>query len=100
MKNKFSAVLIFCLVILAFPALAQKGGFPELKQLQSPQNPRIGFMIHGGAGVIKKGSLTPEREKEYRARLEEALFAGYKALQDGRSSLDAVEIAIRMLEDS
>jgi len=81
-------------------ALGQKAAHPEIKQLQSPQNPRIGFIIHGGAGVIKKGSFTPEQEAEYRAKLTEALTAGYKALQDGKSSLDAVEIAIRILEDS
>jgi beta-aspartyl-peptidase (threonine type) len=56
--------------------------------------------MHGGAGVIRKGSLSPEREKEYRAKLEEAVMAGYRALQAGKSSLDAVEIAIRILEDS
>ncbi len=57
-------------------------------------------MIHGGAGVIKKGSLSPEKEKQYRAKLEEAVLAGYKSLQSGKNSLDAVETAIRMLEDS
>jgi beta-aspartyl-peptidase (threonine type) len=60
----------------------------------------LGFVIHGGAGVISRGSISPEREKEYKAKLEEALVAGYKALQEGRSGLDAVEIAIRILEDS
>lgn len=90
------------LIWLSLPltAFAQKGGFTEMKQLQSPQNPRIGFIIHGGAGSMKKGSMTPEKEKEYRDKLTEALLAGYKALQDGKSSLDAVEIAIRMMEDS
>lgn len=78
----------------------QKGSFPEIKQLQSPQYPRLGFMIHGGAGSMKNGSMTPENEKEYRDKLTEALLAGYKALQDGKTSLDAVEIAIRMMEDS
>lgn len=89
-------------LILAFvwSAFGQKGAHTEIKQLQSPQNPRIGFIIHGGAGVIKKGSLTPEREAEYKAKLTEAVTAGYRALQDGKSSLDAVEIAIRILEDS
>lgn len=79
---------------------SQKSGFPEMKQLQSPQNPKLGFMIHGGAGVITKGSLTPEKEKEYRAKLEEAVLTGYKKLQEGKSGLDAVEAAIRILEDS
>ncbi|MDH3531068.1 MAG: isoaspartyl peptidase/L-asparaginase, partial [Acidobacteriota bacterium] len=52
------------------------------------------------AGVIKRGSLTPEREKEYRAKLEEAVLAGYKVLKEGKSGLDAIEAAIVILEDS
>lgn len=98
--KRATTILLMLWLIIPSTALSQKGEFGEIKQLQSPQNPRIGFIIHGGAGVIKRGSLTPEREKEYRVKLEEALLAGYKALQDGKSSLDAVEIAIRMLEDS
>ena len=92
--------LVWMLALIAMPVAAQKGGFPEIKQLQGPQNPRLGFVIHGGAGVIKKGSLTPEQEKEYRVKLEEAVTAGYKALQAGKTSVEAVEVAIRILEDS
>lgn len=93
---------VFLIILLLLPTLvfAQKGSFAEVKQLQSPQTPRLGFMIHGGAGVITRGSLTPEKEKEYRAKLEDAVLAGYKALQDGKSGLDAIETAIRILEDS
>ena len=96
-----------CLTVIATLVLlsniwvvAQKGSKPGIVQLQGPQNPRLGFVIHGGAGVISKGSLTPEKEKEFRAKLEEAVLAGYRALQAGKSSLDAVEIAIRIMEDS
>ena len=100
--KRIIAIFLFVCLLLPLSAFAQmqKGGFAETKQLQSPQNPRIGFIIHGGAGSMKKGSMTPEREKEYRDKLTEALLAGYKALQDGKTSLDAVEIAIRMMEDS
>lgn len=98
MKKVISFILIGILFCLPIPA--QRGRFSEIKQLQSPQNPRLGFMVHGGAGVISKGSLTPEKEAEYKKKLEEAVLAGYKALQDGKSGLDAVEIAIRILEDS
>ena len=96
-----------CLTVIATLVLlsniwvvAQKGSKPGIVQLQGPQNPRLGFVIHGGAGVISKGSLTPEKEREFRAKLEEAVLAGYRALQAGKSSLDAVEIAIRIMEDS
>jgi beta-aspartyl-peptidase (threonine type) len=98
MKKILSFLLI--VLILFVPVFAQKRGMTEVPQLQSPQSPRLGFMIHGGAGVIRRGDLTPEKEKEYRAKLEEALTSGYKALQAGKSSLDAVEIAVKILEDS
>ena len=100
MKKQIAVFLVLLVYIVPLTGFAQKGGFVEMKQLQGPQNPRLGFIIHGGAGVIRKGSLSPEREKEYRDKLEEAVLAGYKALQAGKSSLDAVEIAIKILEDS
>jgi len=86
----------------AFPlgVFSQKGSFGEIPQLQSPQKPRLGFIIHGGAGVIVKGAMSAAKEKEYRDKLTEVVTAGYKALQEGKSSLDAVELAIRMMEDS
>jgi beta-aspartyl-peptidase (threonine type) len=55
--------------------------------------------IHGGAGVIQRGDLTREMEVAYRAALLIALNAGSKVLRRGGSSLDAVEAAIRVLED-
>ncbi len=99
MKKILSLLLLLSLLPVS-SSIGQKAAYPELKQLSGPQNPRLGFVIHGGAGVIKKGSLSPEKEKEYRDKLEEAVLAGYKALQAGKPGLDAVEIAIRILEDS
>ena len=100
MNKVLSLLLITVFSIFPVAATAQKASFPETKQLQSPQNPRLGFVIHGGAGVIRRGDLSPEKEKAYRAKLEEVVMAGYKALQDGKSSLDAVQIAINLMEDS
>ncbi len=56
--------------------------------------------IHGGAGTLVKGMMTPELESEYRSALKVALDVGYKLLSEGKSSLDAVEEAVRILEDS
>jgi beta-aspartyl-peptidase (threonine type) len=62
---------------------------------------KVILAIHGGAGVISRKTMTPEREKLYRADLELALQQGYQALQkDVGTGLDAVEAAIRVLEDS
>ena len=55
--------------------------------------------IHGGAGVVAPGSLTPEHEAAYRAGLSAALEAGARILRSGGSSLDAVEATVRVLED-
>ncbi|MEK7725284.1 MAG: isoaspartyl peptidase/L-asparaginase [Acidobacteriota bacterium] len=87
-------IAIFLLLIFFISPLA---GFA---QMRSPQNPRLGFIIHGGAGVISRKDLTPQKEAEFRKKLEEAVLAGYKVLQSGKTSLDAVETAIRIMEDS
>ncbi len=100
MKKLSSILLVFVFLVSPLLTFAQKVSHPSIKQLQSPQNPRLGFVIHGGAGVIRRGDLSAEQEKAYRDKLEEAVLTGYKALQNGKSSLDAVQIAINLLEDS
>jgi beta-aspartyl-peptidase (threonine type) len=57
------------------------------------------LVIHGGAGVIDRGSLTVEKERAYRAAMLTAMDAGSTILRRGGSSLDAVEATIRVLED-
>lgn len=59
---------------------------------------KVVMAIHGGTGVPKK-ELSAEDEKNYRAELESALNKGYATLKKS-GGLDAVEIAIRYLEDS
>ena len=61
---------------------------------------KISLAIHGGAGTILKEDLTPELEIDYKKGLEDALTAGYKILEDGGTSTDAVEAAIVVLEDN
>ncbi len=87
-------------ILLISGVFAQKRTFTELKQLQGPANPRLGFMVHGGAGVLSKSAMTQEMEKALRTDLERAVLAGFKVLQAGQSSLDAVVVAITILEDS
>ena len=57
------------------------------------------LVIHGGAGVIERAKMTPEREQEQRAALTAALDAGKAILAGGGSALDAVEAAVKLLED-
>ncbi len=58
------------------------------------------LVIHGGAGTINRKNMTPEREREYRAALEQALRTGQAVLARGGSSLDAAEATVRFLEDN
>jgi len=57
------------------------------------------LVVHGGAGTIERSEMTPEKEQKYRAGIENALRVGREILQGGGSSLDAVETAVRVLED-
>jgi len=68
-----------------------------MKQTARPA--RIALAVHGGAGTIERSKMTAEREQEYRAGIENALRAGREILDRGGSSLDAVEAAVRVLED-
>ncbi|WP_316804944.1 isoaspartyl peptidase/L-asparaginase [Pedobacter nototheniae] len=58
------------------------------------------MVIHGGAGTILKKNMTPEKEAAYIAALTEALKAGYAKIQAGKTSLDAVEATIHIMENS
>jgi beta-aspartyl-peptidase (threonine type) len=58
--------------------------------------------IHGGAGAPprEKFKADPKLETAYRDALKAALQAGYHALQEKGTSLDGVEAAIKVMEDS
>src|SRR4249919_1494956 len=45
-----------------------------------PPKPKTALVIHGGAGVIERGSMTAEEEKGVRADLNAALDAGNAVL--------------------
>jgi beta-aspartyl-peptidase (threonine type) len=57
------------------------------------------IVLHGGAGVIERSSMKPEAEAAYRATLTQATRAAAKILDQGGSSVDAIEAAIQILED-
>lgn len=65
----------------------------------APASDNFGMVVHGGAGTIERANLTPELETQYHAALARALQAGHRILAGGGTSLDAVEAAVRILED-
>jgi L-asparaginase / beta-aspartyl-peptidase len=66
---------------------------------QQPQARHWAIVVHGGAGDIERSEFGPDRDKAYRQALSEAVKAGAAVLDRGGSSLDAVEAAIRVMED-
>ncbi len=105
--NKY--VLIFFSSLLLFSCKKQDKSIDseikeerieDLKLTTENKTAQFSIVIHGGAGYIKKENISPEKEKEYRDKLEEAIKVGYNILKNGGTSLDAVEKTINVLEDS
>jgi len=67
---------------------------------EQPGTHHWAIVLHGGAGVIQRATMKPETEAAYRASLKQAIEAGAKVLDHGGTSVDAVEAAIRILEDN
>lgn len=59
---------------------------------------KIAIAIHGGAGP--DSDYIKQNFKEYKKALQDAIEAGYSVLEQGMSSVDAVETAIKILEDN
>ena len=56
--------------------------------------------IHGGAGTINEADLSEVQQQAYRDKLQQAINTGHDILTKGGDSLDAVQAAINVLEDS
>ena len=86
-KPVISLIIAFSSVISAMNVFAE------------PRTP-VAIAIHAGAGTISKEELTVAREQEIRGILTRAVQAGHEILSEGGSSLDAVTLAVTILEDS
>jgi beta-aspartyl-peptidase (threonine type) len=61
---------------------------------------KFAIAIHGGAGTITRNNMTPEKEKEYKSGLENAIREGIRTLENGGTSLEAIQVAIVLLENN
>ncbi|MGU0037834.1 beta-aspartyl-peptidase [Citrobacter freundii complex sp. 2025EL-00176] len=55
--------------------------------------------IHGGAGAITHAQLSQEQELRYIQALSDIVETGQRMLEEGRSALDVVTEAVRLLEE-
>ena len=87
--------IVLCLLL----GLSMSAAAVAAEPTDPPASPTA-LVIHGGAGVIERSALTPEREQAVRRDMNRALDAGNAILRRGGSALDAVQAAIVVLEDS
>lgn len=96
LRHFLSAVLALAWATAAWLPAAM----PQEPNAGSPAAPRWALVIHGGAGTIRREDMSADEEEAYRSAMTEALEAGAAVLDAGGPSLDAVEAAIRVMEDS
>lgn len=87
-------ILLVCIILPGILFTACKSTDTNSQKLE------YALCLHGGAGNILKENMSPEREKEYYDKMDEALNIGDSVLRNGGSALDAVELTIHILENS
>ncbi len=93
-------VLGICLMANILPL---GGTHVEPTALAQGKPPRIVLVIHGGAGVLSDKAMKDEglTREDFETALTQSLRAGWQAMQDkSKTSVDGVEAAIRVMEDS
>lgn len=89
MRGAIRLAVVFGLFFAASPS----------RSAQADQAVDVVLAVHGGTGMDKK-DMTPELDRAFRAGLDKALRAGFKALNlPSATGLDGIEAAIRVLED-
>lgn len=86
-------IMYFLLICISVSSCKQK-------EIVQEQKTEFAIAIHGGAGVMPKGTYTAEEEAAYRATLKLAIQTGYDMLAKGDSGADVVEAVIHIMEDS
>lgn len=84
------------------PAGGETTNMPQastVKDFDATTRPRWAIVLHGGAGTIPRDQ-PQEAIQAHRAALRDALRRGVGILEQGGTSLDAVEQVIRALEDA
>lgn len=92
---RFQIIIYF---FIAFQLTACKNDTSK-ENIEIKKTP-FAIVIHGGAGTIKKEYISSEKEAAIRQKLQEALNTGYLVLENGGSSLDAVQKTINVMENS
>ncbi|RXG33085.1 isoaspartyl peptidase/L-asparaginase family protein [Leeuwenhoekiella marinoflava] len=96
MKTFYSLLLFGFLIISCKQNATHTTKTPQ----DTPKQQKFAIIIHGGAGTILKENMTDSLEKAYKAKLTEAIQTGHKILENGGTSLEAVQRTINVMENS
>lgn len=94
MKN---TILLFVLVSMISSC---NENTKQTEKLITREANSLAIVIHGGAGGVTRENHSQEQQEAYTKKLQEALDAGYTVLENGGVSLDAIQAAINIMEDS
>ena len=96
-----TAGISLLIALASTPAMSQEKAVSDARANNSvPGQHKWALVMHGGAGVIERKAMTPESDASYRAGMRQAAEAAEAILDHGGSAMDAVEAAIRLLEDN
>jgi beta-aspartyl-peptidase (threonine type) len=96
--NIMKKVSLILMALLTLVACEKKISKPEIPLEREPNS--FAIVIHGGAGGVTRENHNTEQQEAYSQKLQEALDAGYAVLENGGISLDAIQAAINVMEDS
>lgn len=90
--------LVAAFFLCANAAHAQNYGATEVPDVG--RNPEWVIAIHGGAGGTEPADLATEKAEQTRKDLQASLAAGARILESGGTGTEAIEAALKVLEDS
>lgn len=99
MKSKFLSGFILLSAFFLGGGLLSAQDLNSVAAVGLDGGKRWVLALHGGAGGPERGSMKPEKEKQYTDSINRALQIGGRILSAGGSSMDAVEAVIRFMED-
>jgi beta-aspartyl-peptidase (threonine type) len=94
-QKALPVALVVCAIAVLQPVHSQ--GITEIPDVGT--KPDWVIAIHGGAGDTKRESLSAGKEAESRAALQASLAAGAEVLAAGGTGPEAIEAALKVLED-
>jgi L-asparaginase / beta-aspartyl-peptidase len=100
MKQFFGSIWLLLILSIATPLAAHPGAHDhDKKEKAVATDKKWTLVIHGGAGSMERGKLSPDQEAGAIMALTEALNEGSQILADGGSAMDAISRAIMVMED-